>query len=243
MNRIALLLLAFSSANAQPAFDVASIRAADGNGTYVKVVPGSVSMRMRFISCIAWAYRVQEFQISGPGWLADTWFDISAKSGTPAQEEELRLMMRTLLADRFKLAFHRENKEMQALILTVSKTGHKLTPNDIEGKPSFKTGKMNLTGDGATLSQMAEFLSREMRYPVIDQTGLTGRFNYFLDINAYVTEEMRKADRGPTGGPPEEATNIIAQAMQKQLGLKVESKKLPVEVLIVDRVEKAPTEN
>src|SRR5215813_2767809 len=170
MNRIALLLLAFSSANAQPAFDVASIRAADGNGTYVKVVPGSVSMRMRFISCIAWAYRVQEFQISGPGWLADTWFDISAKSGTPAQEEELRLMMRTLLADRFKLAFHRENKEMQALILTVSKTGHKLTPNDVEGKPSFKTGKMNLTGDGATLSQMAEFLSREMRYPVIDQT-------------------------------------------------------------------------
>jgi uncharacterized protein (TIGR03435 family) len=72
----------------------------------------------------------------------------------------------------------------------------------------------------------------------VDETGLAGRYDYFLDINAYVTEEMRNQ-----GGPPVEAPSIVANALQAQLGLKVEAKKVPLEVLIVDKVEKTPTEN
>jgi uncharacterized protein (TIGR03435 family) len=247
MNRIALTLLAGMAAWAQdpvpPAFEVASIRAADGNGTSMTVVPGSLTMRnMNLNTCIAWAYRVQKFQVAGPGWLGETSFDITAKAGNPANENELRRMMQSLLADRFKLALHRENKEMQALALTVSKNGHKLKPNDVEGSPSFKTGKLNLKGDGATIDQLTEFLARELRQPVIDQTGLIGRFNYTLDINAYITDEIRKS-QGPDGGPPPDAPSIIAQAMQAQLGLKVESKKMPIEVLVVDHMDKIPTGN
>jgi uncharacterized protein (TIGR03435 family) len=101
---------------------------------------------------------------------------------------------------------------------------------------------MNLTGRGATIAQLTTFLSHELRAPIVDQTGLTGRYNYFLDINRYVTEEVMKS-AGPNGGPPSEAPSIIAQAMQAQLGLRVDSKKMPIEVLIVDRVERTPTEN
>ena len=111
---------------------------------------------------------------------------------------------------------------------------------EAEGSPSFSTGKMNLTGKGATLAQMTQFVSREIRFPIVDQTGLTGRFNYTLDIARYVTEEMRK-EAGP--GPPPDAPNIVAMAMQSQLGLKLDSKKAPVEMLIIDHVEKTPTEN
>jgi len=118
----------------------------------------------------------------------------------------------------------------------------KLESVEQEGSPSFQTGKLNLTGRGATIGQLCDFISRELRDPVIDQTGLTGRYNYFLDIEPYFTEESRKAAAG-VDGPPPDAHAIIAAAMQKELGLKVESKKVPVEVIVVDHAEKTPAEN
>jgi uncharacterized protein (TIGR03435 family) len=224
------------------AFEVASIRPAQSGRESIEFAPGSLTMRnVRLSACVRWAYDVPEYQFSGPAWLDEARFDIVAKAGTAASEAELRSMLQTLLADRFQLAIHRETKELPALILTVARNGHKLKPNPVEGAPSFKTGKMNLTGQGATLAQLTTFLSREMRQPVIDHTGLTGRFDYFLDINAYVNEEMLK-NAGPNG-PPAEAPAIIAHAIQAQLGLKVEPKKMPIEMLVVDRMEKTPSEN
>src|SRR5262249_47322583 len=155
-------------------------------------------------------------QVAGPDWLNETQFDITAKAAGPATEAELRVMVQTLLAERFKLALHRETREVSSLVLSIAKNGHKLQPVETEGSPSFQTGKLNLTGKGATVAQLVEFLSRQLRQPIIDQTGLTGRYNYFLDINAYVTDEIRNSG-GPGGGPPAEAPSIIAQALQSQL--------------------------
>jgi len=249
MTRTVASLLALTSIAAaalaaeSPAFEVASIRAGQPGRESIEYVPGSVTMRnMRLTACIRWAYNIPDFQISGPGWLSEVWFDINAKAGTPAKEAELRLMMRTLLAERFKLTVHRENKEMSALMLTVGKNGHKLKQVETEEQPSFKTGKLNLTGKGATIAQLIEFLSRELRHPIIDQTGLSGRFDYFLDIAPYFTEEMQR-NGGPGGGPPPDAPGIVAQALQAQLGLRVDAKKATVEMLVVDTMEKAPTEN
>jgi len=108
------------------------------------------------------------------------------------------------------------------MVLTVGKGGHKLKPVETDEPPNFKTGKLNLTGKGATMAQLIAFLSRELRNPIVDQTGLTGRFDYFLDIAPYFTEEMQRSG-GPGGGPPPDAPGIVAQAMQAQLGLKVEA--------------------
>jgi len=245
MKGIALLLSATAVcalAAEKKTFEVASVRPAQSGRESTTVEPGVVTMRnTRLSACIRWAYGVQDYQLSGPTWINDARFDIVAKAGEAAKDADLRLMMRTLLTDRFKLTFHRETKELPALVLTVGKNGHKLTPTEVEGTPTFKTGKMNLTGQGATISQLVEFIAGEIRQPLIDQTGLTGKFNYFLDINAYVNEEMLKS--AAPDGPPHEAASIIAQAMQAQLGLKVESKKMPIEMFVVDGMEKAPTEN
>ena len=97
---------------------------------------------------------------------------------------------------------------------------------------------MNLTGRGATVGQLVEFLSRQLKQPVLDQTGLTGKYNYFLDVNAYLTDEMRQ-----NNGPPVEAGGIISAAVQSQLGLKVEAKKAPIDVLVIDHIDKNPSEN
>jgi uncharacterized protein (TIGR03435 family) len=235
-------LAAFAQPAERPAFEVASVRPGQPGKEAIDHVPGSLTMRnVRLTAAIAWAYDAQDYQVSGPAWINDTRFDIAAKAGSPAPPAELRKMLQTLLAERFQLTLHRQPKDLAALVLTVGKNGHKLQAVEEEGSPSFQTGKMSLTGKGATLNQLTAFLSRELRIPVIDQTGLAGRFNYFLDIGSYVTEEMRRSG-SPDGGPPPDAPGIVAQAIQAQLGLKMDSKKAPVEMLVVDRVEK-PTEN
>lgn len=247
MIRAALLALLSLGAVAQaadnPTFEVASIRAGQPGREAIEVVPGSLTMRnARLTTCIRWAYDVPEFQISGPDWLNEVYFDINAKAAGPAKEPEMRVMLQTLLADRFKLTLHRQTKEISAMVLTINKGGHKLTPVETTEPPNFKTGKLNLTGKGATMAQLVQFISRELRHPIVDQTGLTGRYDYFLDIAPYFTEEMQR-NGGPGGGPPPDAAGIVAQAIQAQLGLKVESKKVPVEMLVIDRVEKTATEN
>jgi uncharacterized protein (TIGR03435 family) len=242
-----LALLGSIAAAAQtaeaPAFEVASIQASQPGREVIEAVPTSLTMRhVRLSNCIRWAYHVEEYQLAGADWSNDLWFEVWAKTATPVKEAELRTMLQRLLAERFKLSAHRQTKEQQTLVLTVGKNGHKLEPTETEGSPSFQTGKMNLTGKGATLSQLTEFLSHEMHTPILDQTGLTGKFNYFLDIGPYITEEIRKSG-GPGGGPPPDAPSIIAQAIQAQLGLKVDAKKAPVEMVIIDHLEKSPTEN
>jgi uncharacterized protein (TIGR03435 family) len=246
-NVLRLVLFASMAAAAQqtaaPAFDVASIRVSQPGKETIEPLPGSLTMRnIRLTACIAWAYGLEEYQISGPAWLNDVRFDVLAKSATAVPQAELPGMLQKLLAARFQVTLHRQIKEMPALVLTIAKGGHKLEAVAGDGPSSFKTGKMNLTGKGATLSQLTSFLSREIHIPVIDQTGLSGRFNYFLDINAYVTEEIRKSG-GPDGGAPPEAASIVAQAIQAQLGLKLESKKAPVEMLVIDQIERTPSEN
>jgi uncharacterized protein (TIGR03435 family) len=243
MIRTALSLLVLTSlalaADPPPAFEVASVRPSEGGRETVDVLPGTVTMRnMRLTGVIRWAYNVLDAQVSGPDWLDGARFEIIAKAGKPAPEAEMRMMMQKLLADRFKLEFHRQVKDVSALVLTVGKNGHKLKEVEQEGSPSFQTGRLNLTGKGATVAQLIVFLSRELRQPIVDQTGLGGRYDYFMDINKYVTDEMRNQP-----GPPAEAPTIIAQALNSQLGLRVDAKKVPLEVLIIDKIEKTPTDN
>jgi uncharacterized protein (TIGR03435 family) len=227
------------AADAPSTFEVASIKPCEAGGGAIDIAPGSVTMRcIRLTGAIRWAYNVLDVQVSGPDWLDSTRFEIIAKAGTPAKEPELQQMMQRLLADRFKLELRRQTKELNAMVLVVAKGGHKLKAVEQEGSPSFSTGRLNLTGKGATIAQLITFLSREIRQPIVDQTGLTGRYDYFLDIAAYVTDEMRQQQ-----GPPVEAPSIVANALQAQLGLKVEAKKLPLEVLVVDKMEKTPSEN
>lgn len=234
--------------SAAPAFDVASVKVAppgrggrgDGmhgpGGNQIHAEPGSLSMRnVSMTSAIAWAYGVQQFQISGPGWLPMERYDIVAKAAGAAPDDQLRLMLRTLLADRLKLAAHHEEKVMPYYLLTVAKGGPKFKESEEEGEPVIAPGPNNATAiiRRVPISQFMDMIQNILRTPIVDQTGLKGRYDATLNIGALISSPIQNDD----------ITGTIITAVQDLLGLKLEPKKGPIDMLIVDHAEKVPTEN
>ena len=131
---------------APPVFEVASVKPnlmskAGGEGSRrerVNTSPGSLNMRNTSLSsCIKWAYDIGEFQIAGPNWLGGERFDVVAKAAGPANDEELKVMLQALLADRFKLAVHRETKVMPVYVLGLAKNGSKMHASEGDGEPGI----------------------------------------------------------------------------------------------------------
>ena len=225
---------------AQTGFAVATIRPSaaavkfehDGR---TQVSPGLLRMQdVTVNTCIKWAYGVQDRQISGPGWMDDDHWDIMAKADGPANETQMKLMMRTLLADRFKLGFHRQEKELKAFALTVAKGGAKLKEAEGEGKSVMQNSANGTVAKSTTMKEFGDMLSGPLQTPVVDKTGLAGRYDFAIDFTNYLPEDMK------TMRP--DATTVIMSALQGELGLKLEPQKEMVEVMVVDRVEK-PSEN
>jgi uncharacterized protein (TIGR03435 family) len=238
--------LTAQTAPAAPAFDVASIKSARANANReggrrerIEAVPGSLIMgNVRFQTAVRWAYHVQDYQVTGPGWIGEERYDIVAKAGSPAPESELRRMLQTLLAERFQLAFHRQTKEMSAYVVTVGKNGHKLQESTSEGAMDVKpTGPMVAMVQRADLDELASMLSQPLQAPVVNMTGLKGRYDFKVDMAPYITPEVTSAKS------PMDLIGVGITAMQEQLGLKMESKKVPVDLIVIDRAEKSPIEN
>lgn len=227
-----------------PVFDVASVKVSElgragGEGSRRQAInaePGALTMRnVSMTSAIRWAYGVQDFQVSGPGWLATERYDIVAKAADTAPEDQLRLMLQALLADRFKLTVHREQKVMAMYVLTVAKGGPKFHESQSEGEPQFQAGRGATTAvvQRVPISQFVNMLQNILQSPVIDETGLKGRYDATLNIAQYINSPIQK----------DEITSIVLSAVQDLLGLKLEPKKGPVDMVIVDHAEKVPTEN
>lgn len=174
---------------------------------------------------VAFAYNVRKHQISGgPDWLNSERYDVLAKAEPAPRGDEVRNMVRTLLTDRFKLKLRHETKELPMFDLVLAKNGPKLREakrdSQIE-KHMFQVGRDHLSASVATMSDLAQILSDQLGRSILDRTGLKGAYDLKLEWN------------GPSP----------LTAMQEQLGLKLESRTGPVEILVVDHVEKVPTEN
>ncbi|MBZ5575226.1 MAG: TIGR03435 family protein [Acidobacteriia bacterium] len=226
-------------------FDVASIRAAQtpqGPGLTalretIEPAAGSLTMRnVTLATCIRWAYNLKVYELSGPPWLADERFDIAAKAAAPVAPDQLRPMLQALLADRFHLAAHRQTKELPAYALVVGKNGTKLHPAEGAGAGSMTGAALVFQGHKMPLSRLAEILSSALKVPVLEMTGLEGHYDFVLDLRPYILQRQ-------PGDPPLDLLSIAITALQDELGLKLESRKADLEVLVVDRVEKTPTEN
>jgi uncharacterized protein (TIGR03435 family) len=208
--------------------------------------------------CIRIAYRVKEFQVQGPGWLESERFDIVAKFPAGATEEQVPEMLQSLLAERFKLALHRETKEHGIYALVPAKNGPKLKPAEIAtGAPSGpRRGNLSimvgpdgahLKAPSATLANLAEMLSRFSERPVVDMTGIEGQYDFDL---VFAPETMRNVGgpgrMGPPPGgehaPPAEPAGSIYDSVQPY-GLKLEPRKAPMEILVIDHILKTPTGN
>jgi uncharacterized protein (TIGR03435 family) len=240
------------AADAAPQFEVATIKPSQSGaaGGSSIVNPSGLTNVVGFpvMVLIQFSYNVPRRQISGgPSWLESDRFDIVGKpniEGTP-NASQLRVMMRKLLADRFQLSLHHEKKELSVYALTLSKGGPKLTEDtdNPNGLPVFvgRGGSQGRRVHNSTMAELATDLQGVLDRSVLDQTGLGAkRFDFVLKWSDV------RAMNGATGAPPSvdtpDAPPDIFTAIQQQLGLKLESTKAQVDVIVIDHVEK-PDEN
>jgi uncharacterized protein (TIGR03435 family) len=195
-------------------------------------------------SLMTMAYGLHPSQIvNGPSWLESERFDIMAKPDDPGipNVTQLKVMVQKLLAERFGLAFHTESREMTAYVITVGKGGPKLTKNDSGGNlPGFGGRGPGAFGvRNSTMAEFAGFLQGNiLERPVVDKTGLTDKYDFTLEFRP--TGQLSAAPGGaPAQLPPEiEARADFFTAIQEQLGLKVENMRTPVEVYVIDKIQK-----
>ena len=241
------------AADAPTTFDVASIKLSNPDATgklFTMKGRQVLTINTAAVDLISFAYGVHARQIVGlQPWMTSDRFDVSATptaSGVP-NERQLRAMVQSLLADRFRLAFHRETRELPVYALTVATGGPKnLTKNDTNpnGLPGMLfRGLGNLPVSNATFADFVSVMqSAVLDRPVVDRTGLPGRYDFTLNWTA---DESQFAAMGVRVPPPSGDPNAppgLFTAIQEQLGLRLESTNAPVGVLMVDRVEK-PSEN
>ena len=309
------------TAGESPTFEAAAIKpAAPQTGMGMRVMmrggPGSpdpgqitysnVSLKMVLTN----AYGIKGYQINGPKWLDSERFDIVAKIAMGSTKEQFQMMLQNLLAERFKLAVHRETKELPIYALVVGKGGPKLkeTVDDgaspqggaagpggpsasapppppppppgsdgagpvrlkmgADGMPQLPpgmgknglmmmmtNGRLRMVGNGQPVSALTEMLGNQLGRPVVDATELKAKYDFTLDFTpenmggpmGMMPPPPPPHDGGPGGGGPmasaPEAGPSIFTALQEQMGLKLEQRKGPIDLLVIDRMEKVPTEN
>jgi uncharacterized protein (TIGR03435 family) len=233
------LLALAAQAQQRPAaraeFEVVSVKPGDPSfpGTFARPGPGGLEMRNATLkNLLLYAYGLNEYQLEGGlKWLDSAKFDIDAKYPAGAPASQAPLMMQAMLADRFKLQFHRETKVRPEYALVVAKGGPKLQAATEEEHPSSSQGDRLLKGSALPTSRLASMLIGVVGAPVLDQTGLTGKYDV----------DLKFAPLLETAVEDENLPDIFA-ALQDKLGLKLEAIKGPVEVLVIDRAE-MPTAN
>lgn len=220
---------------------------------------------------ITQAYDVREFQVTGgPGWVNTDRWDVMAKSERTASSDntpedprkmtdeqrktvgdQMRERLRSLLAERFQLTLRRETKEEPVYALVVAKGGPKLKESEAKETRGpggmMRMGRGQLSGQGVPLDMLARTLSNQLGRPVVDKTGLKGNFDFSLQWTPDPGQSGTPFGGPPPAGadappPPDPNGPSVFTALQEQLGLRLESQRGPLEILVIDRVEK-PSEN
>jgi len=238
----------FGGSAAGESFDVASVKISQHvpRDYRFSASPDSVTAFSAPLGvCIRWAYgfhQSQRFWLAGPSWIEPgvdcIRYDVLAKTAAPVTLAQLRLMMRSLLAERWKLVVHQEFRVIPVYVLSVGKLGPNLRLSKKVGDSDPVPGNDGTTFDGATMWQLVEEIGLQVAAPIVDDTGLTGRYDFTLENFAKYQDYgipipgSTAADFGPA----------YDQALHK-LGLQLKLQKRPTNVLVVDHAEKVPTQN
>jgi len=244
----ASIFIALLPASAQK-FEVASFKPSppDAQGGIIRPLPGNqtyIGSNMTLRTYLTVAYTLRDTQItSGPSWLSTDRFDMDAKADHSCTIDELHTMLQHLLLERFHMKVHHEMREGPIYSMVIEKGGHKLTPHDekdldhppVGGFRSSTPGLIGLAGTNVDAPFLALNLSRIVDHTVIDQTGLSGHWDFKLE---FVPER-------PPGAPPETRDGApfpdgpsVFEAIRQQLGLRLETSKGPVDSLVIDHIEK-----
>ena len=236
-------------------FDVASVKVAppaSPHGYRHQITPGGLTMLgVSMGYCIRLAYGLswqRPYELSGPIWLdppTDVLVDVIARTESPASEDQIKSMLQTLLIERFKLEVHQEKRSLPAYELIVASNGpllRKSAPgSEMKVKPGTKSHETLF--QGVSMAQFALNLGPPMTSrPVVDMTGLEGTFDFSLDLGRYMTDpETGKLVVDAIGRVDTEGA--IFRGLRDQLRLALRPGRTSVDVLVVDHVEKTPTEN
>jgi len=246
-------------------FDVASVKvhpqSGDGmirvrmNGGPGTPDPGRLNYEnVSLKAVLGKAFDVKSYQLTSPDWTDSERYDITAKIPQGTTKEQFGAMLQTLLAERFKLTYHREKKDLPAYVLVVGKAGSKMKASEgpAAGGTSMRMqpGKATMNAAGVSMTQLVDMLANQVDRPIVDGTELTGKYDFTLEF----APEMRNMPglMSGHGGAPGEGGGPVAEgesapslftAVQEQLGLKLEPKKAMLDLIVVDRLEKTPTEN
>ena len=252
MRAVCAYVLAAAAAIPAPAqeFEVVSVkpnpsgsRSSQTNSDQGRLTASNASLR----SLIVMAYGVKDYQVEGPDWLRWDRFDLAAKfpEALPRDRERysagLHAMLQKMLLERFELAVHRESRMFAVYGLTVGKSGIRFQEVPDGDSHNQNSDNNHYTGECVSMDSFAAFLARRMDLPVLDMTGLKGFYNLKLDWVAEPKPADHKEEVAAAPDPPQGM--VLAVALQEQLGLKLERRKAPIEVLVVDHARKTPTEN
>lgn len=230
-----------------------------GQITYSKVTLKSLLLK---------AYDIGWYELAAPSWVDEAKYDIVAKVAPGTTKEQLQQMLRNLLTERFRLVVHRETKELRVYALVVGKNGPKLKVSGTEtdadstegppvtsvslskdGLPAMPAGykghvigmtvagKTMLRAKGESVKDFAKMLSDLLDRPVLDLTNLTDKYDFGIAWSADQTVDETDLPPGLEPGAD------VFTAFQVQLGLKLEPRRLPVDMVVVDSLERAPTTN
>jgi len=279
---VLLLLTTIAAAQANPQFEVASIHPAAEQLSQTAVGVHIDDSRVRITGLtlklyVGLAYGLKPQQIVGPDWLGQPRFDIAAKIPEGASRDQMPLMMRALLADRFGMKSHHETREFPVYALTVAKEGLKIEPSAAADAPAGRPPAVDVTSGGSaagsgadlgrgssfwlannrleirkmTMPTIAELLTRLSDRPVIDATGVSGSYDLTLELppEDFVAVQIRGGVNNGAVIPPQALRLLdgavldpFTNALQK-FGLGLQSRKAPLDVLVIDSIQRTPTEN
>jgi uncharacterized protein (TIGR03435 family) len=235
-------------------FEVASLKPSDGTANISGIRPAQGGQRYEAMNCpiklmIQVAYRVKAEQVvGGPAWMDTDRYDMQAKAEKPSNADELHVMLMNMLVDRLQLKFHQEKREMAMYALTVDKGGAKLTPHEAAnaGEPWIdqtqeKPLHLKLKATSVPMDYVAFRFSQLLDRPVVNLTNLAGGYDFNLEFTRELPPGFPEGGR-INGEEPDTSGPTLFAALKQQLGLELKAQKGPVEVIVIDHVEK-PTGN
>ncbi|MGH9240994.1 MAG: TIGR03435 family protein [Vicinamibacterales bacterium] len=231
-------LLAAASVHTQNvAFDVASIRPSTRGTSPGLLAAENGTLRVTgypLRSLVQFGWNLRDFQVvGGPAWASSEGFEVAAKGDSSATDAQLRLMVQALLTERFQLKVHSEERQLPIYALVIGKDGHKLRPADDAARPNVSGNSGLIVAQKISVLNLARLLSPRLDRPVIDRTGLDGRYDFRLQW---------ALEPGPAAGAADTSAPSLFTAIQEQLGLKLEVQKGPVQVMVIDSAQR-PSEN
>jgi len=237
--------IAYCQPEPAPAFEVASVKLTVNPEPYHwEMSPGHLRVRsVNLKQCIVTAYQVRDFQVSGgPAWTESERYDIDGNAAGPARRDELLLMLRTLLGDRFRLVLRSKDRLTDGYAMVVARGGLKIQPDTSQGSPSIQVSQNSMTVARFPMGGLAGAIAAILGAPVSDATELPGAFAFQV---RWMPPDNRMTAPGAEG---EEAVPAVAialtlgDALEQIVGLKLDRRKVSVRMWQIEHAEK-PSEN